>query len=149
MSRLILVFSQQLEGKEVPIPEPISDLHAILLSLAEPYVGIPYQWDGHGNPGWDCSEWVSYIYEECFDLAIPGYTDSIALESDLYETDNPKIGDVVLYRYHDEEQPYTTYPHTGIYLDDQWVLDSRWPDGVNVHRHLNTKKVFMTSRKEN
>lgn len=144
---MIVIHQQQVNGS---IPKVGKDLYDILQEMSSPYLGIKYQWDGHGNPGWDCSEWVRYVYDECFGIDIPGYTDSIFYDEDLaaiypYEA---KIGDIVLYQYHDPGQPRTMFPHVGIWIDEHTVLDSRWPDGVNFHKHLNNARMVIMRKKE-
>lgn len=121
-----------------------------MFDLATPYLGIKYQWDGHGNPGWDCSEWVSFVYREIFGMDIPGYTDSIFYDERLqaiYPTE-ARIGDIVLYQYHDPEQPRTMFPHVGIWIDNDTVLDSRFPDGVAYRHHLNNAHMVCLRKRD-
>lgn len=120
---------------------PYQKLFAQLQELAEPYYGIRYQWDGHGNPGFDCSEWVKYVYEELHGVDLPGFTDSLASTKQLVDVIlDYQIGDIVLYKYEDDDQPGVVFPHTGIWINHDYVLDSRYPNGVGFNRHLKTPR---------
>lgn len=102
-----------------------------VLELGYSRVGDPYVWDGETPGEFDCSGFMKWTY----DGRLPSYTDDIF--NVTYPNDSqPHPGDVVLYKYYDAAQPNTTYPHVGIWLNDQETLDARYGYGVGVHPHL-------------
>lgn len=131
----------------VPAPPPATTLQEKLaavisrgqLEVGKPYsgpiVGQPdsYRW---GDPGWDCSSFVSGMYKEVLGVNLAAYTD--AAYDQTVPVDMPLPGDIVFYSYPDPAQPGVRFPHMGLWLDEMRVLDARWPRGVQVNPHLAT-----------
>jgi hypothetical protein len=107
---------------------------------AGPIIGEPdsYRW---GDPGFDCSSFVSWCYQQATDgrLKLPGYTDAIADLCDAVA--DPRPGDIVFYRYPDPSQ-VAYWPHMGIWLSPTEVLDCRFGVGFGVGRRGHVTQVY-------
>jgi cell wall-associated NlpC family hydrolase len=97
---------------------------------AGPLVGQPdsARW---GSLGWDCSSFVSGMYERAYGVKLTAFTDAAYRET--VPVDDPRPGDIVFYCYHDPSQPGVRYPHMGLYVGPGRVLDSRAGAGVGIH----------------
>ena len=91
----------------------------------------------HGDPGHDCSSFVSLMYKEALGVELDMFTDAIADETDEIDAADALPGDIILYRYHDPAQQGVTFPHTGLWLDGTDMLDCQFPAGLGVHPLLN------------
>lgn len=110
-----------------------------------PIVGEPdsYRW---GNPGWDCSSFVSGMLQGVLGYGTTAYTDTAWGE--LLPLDRePLPGDVVFYQYDDPSQPNTEFPHMGFWLNEAQTLDCRFPRnvGVGVHGHVTRGGLVVRS----
>jgi len=111
------------------------------------YLGLPYRGPVVGEAdvyrwppyGFDCSSFVSFCYRQ-LGVRLTAYTDAIADETQ--QVWDPRRGDIILYRYYDDGQPYTRYPHTGLWVGDGRTLECRWPMGVALLWPLNTDRIF-------
>jgi cell wall-associated NlpC family hydrolase len=115
-------------------PETSAVIAAARAEIGKPYAGpLVGQPDSArwGSVGWDCSSFVSAMYERVYGVKLTAFTDDAHRET--VPVDEPKPGDIVFYRYHDPSQPGVTYPHMGLYLGPGRVLDSRAGAGVGVH----------------
>lgn len=137
------------EGKEImsqPTPQPTTDVGAevrrrvIALGKLEtgkryagPVIGEPdsYRW---GNPGWDCSSFVSAMYDRATNgqVKLVPFTDAAIKQCDWVQT--PQPGDIVFYNYDDDQG--VEWPHMGIWLSPTEVLDARYGPGVGIHPHV-------------
>ncbi len=107
-----------------------------VLELGYSRIGDPYVWDGEIPGSFDCSGFIKWTY----DGRVPSYTDDIY--GVTYPCEAPNGGDVVLYEYHDVNQPNTRFPHVGLWLNDHETLDARYGYGVGVHPHLLGAKLY-------
>jgi cell wall-associated NlpC family hydrolase len=100
-----------------------------------PIVGEPesYRW---GEPGWDCSSFVSGAYRQ-IGLSIPAFTDSAAAASSVISQAAAIPGDMLFWRYNDPTQGGVRYPHMGLYLGTDRTLDARFGRGVGIGGWLN------------
>lgn len=107
---------------------------------AGPVIGEPdsYRW---GDPGWDCSSFVSAMYDRATDgqIKLTPYTESAYTQCEWMQ--NPQPGDIVFYHYSDSQGIH--WPHMGIWLSRDEVLDARFAggpgspnSGVGVHPHV-------------
>jgi cell wall-associated NlpC family hydrolase len=115
-----------------------------------PIVGQPESFR-HGDPGYDCSSFVSLMYQEALGITLAMFTDAIADETDTIATADALPGDIILYRYVDEGQPGVMFPHTGLWLGDGEMLDCQlvpglgeFEPGLGVHPML--KRPFQIHR---
>lgn len=105
-----------------------------------PIVGQPdsYRW---GDPGWDCSSFVSGMYSRATggQIQLIGFTDAAWGQCEWMQA--PQPGDIVFYSYPDSSQPGVKFPHMGIWLSASEVLDCRYNDdpskgGVGIRPHV-------------
>lgn len=102
-----------------------------------PVIGQPDSWRW-GHPGYDCSSFVATMYRKAFGIQLVGFTDAIATQTDPIPTSQALPGDIILYRYDDDDQPGVRFPHTGLWLGDgTTMLDCQDPRGLGVHALLN------------
>lgn len=135
---------QALEAVE-HVETPATDVRAILARVLElgraeigkryagPIVGEPdaYRW---GNPGWDCSSFVSAMYERATEgqVKLTPYTETAYTQCKWRP--QPEPGDIVFYHYADDQNIH--WPHMGLWLSPTEVLDARFGEGVGVHPHV-------------
>jgi len=102
---------------------------------AGPVIGEPdsYRW---GEPGYDCSSFVSAMYREALGIALTPFTDAIANQTNRIDVPQALPGDIILYRYDDNSQPGVVYPHTGLWLGGGRMLDCQYPPGLGEHNVL-------------
>jgi cell wall-associated NlpC family hydrolase len=135
-------------GQSAPSPQHIGNVptgtqdpaKAVEIGLKEvgkpysgPLVGQPQsaRW---GDPGWDCSSFVAGVYAK-MGIKLTPFTDTAAAET--VKVDDPQPGDIIFYKYSDSGQPNVQYPHMGIYMGNNQMLDAQGGKGVGVHPLLN------------
>jgi LysM repeat protein len=133
-------------GEEAPTEFHGSDVLDRVLQFGHAEQGKPYcgpmvgQPDSmrHGNPGWDCSAFVSGMYFKATGgmIRLTPYTD--AAYDQTVPVDHPYPGHIVFYRYDDHDATTSSrFPHMGLWLSDGQTLDCRYPNGVGRNSHLN------------
>lgn len=137
--------ARRLLGSTTPPPaSSVDDILQRVVELGKKEVGKPYtgpivgmpdstRW---GDPGFDCSSFVSSLFDRATNGAIklPGFTDAAYDRSEWVK--NPRSGTPVYYHYPDSSQAGVTWPHVGIWLSTTEVLDCRYPDGVGIRPHV-------------
>jgi LysM repeat protein len=111
-----------------------------------PMVGEPDSMR-HGNPGWDCSSFVSAMFFKATGGAVrlTAYTDAAYDQTD--PVDEPHAGHIVFYQYDDNDASTSSrYPHMGIWLNETQTLDCRYPHGVAVNHHLSCLREVRVPR---
>lgn len=119
-----------------------------LLATAQAELGKPYSGPlsdvgggRFGDPGFDCSSFVSWVYAQNGVPGLVAFTD--AMYAQTQPIDSPAPGDLVFYRYSDPAQPGVTYPHMALWIgQDSLTIDSKYPTGVSVHPILNLPHEF-------
>ncbi|HZO24550.1 MAG TPA: NlpC/P60 family protein [Chloroflexota bacterium] len=99
---------------------------------AGPVIGEPESFRD-GDPGYDCSSFVSLMYRDALGIQLTKFTDAMAGQTDEIPTADALPGDIVLFRYHDPEQPGVTFPHTGLWLGGGRMLDCQFGPGLGEH----------------
>jgi cell wall-associated NlpC family hydrolase len=99
---------------------------------AGPVIDEPdsFRW---GDPGFDCSSFVSTMYRRVLGVSLAGFTDTIAGQTDTIDEADALPGDIILYKYNDGIQHGVTYPHTGLWLGGGLMLDCQYPLGLGKH----------------
>jgi cell wall-associated NlpC family hydrolase len=85
-----------------------------------------------GNPGWDCSSFVSGVYKQ-LGINLTPYTDAAYGETQAIDPKAARPGDIIFYKGGSSAQPNIAYHHMGIYLGGGKVLDAEYDGGVGVH----------------
>lgn len=125
-----------------PMPEQVRAILTRVITLgkaeigkryAGPIVGEPdsYRW---GDPGWDCSSFVSAMFARATDnqIKLTPYTETAYRECEWVK--QPVPGCIVFYHYTDDQN--IQWPHMGIWLSKDEVLDARYGKGVGIHPHV-------------
>src|SRR4051794_18286849 len=89
-----------------------------------------------GDPGYDCSSFVSIMYRDTLGTALTMFTDAIANETNRIDVPQALPGDIILYRYYDKYQSGVAFLHTGLWLGGGRMLDCQYPDGLREHKPL-------------
>lgn len=129
-------------GRAPVVTVPVMPWRERLLDVARQEIGKPYsgpivgqpesyRW---GDPGWDCSSFVSGAVKKATGITLTAFTD--AAYDQTIATALPLAGDIVFYRYLDRSQPGVTFPHMGFWLSDSLTLDCRYPPGCGEHPHV-------------
>lgn len=82
---------------------PASSAYGVAVSS---YKGVPYVWGGKSRKGWDCSGFITYVYENAGMKIGRWTTRSIKTDPRLKRTSTPRPGDIV----------YNSPTHAGIYI---------------------------------
>lgn len=114
------------------------------LVFAQQQMGLPYSGPlsnipgsgRFGDPGYDCSSFVSAAYRE-LGINLTPFTDAAAGQTQRIDEGDARPGDIVFYRYADPSQPGVSYPHMGIYLGNGQMVDASYNTGVSVRPLLN------------
>jgi len=99
-------------------------------------VGKPYLPGGRDTTGFDCSGFVTYVYEKVFPHYQHLNTSGIENNPAFKETKTPQAGDLIFFPsgtnpYEVKKQNNRVYPaHVGIVLDDGHWIGSQTSTGV-------------------
>jgi len=98
-----------------------------------PIVGQPDSYR-YGEPGYDCSSFVSEMFKRATNGAInlTAYTNAAYDQCDWVK--DPMSGAIVFYHYVDDQN--INWPHMGLWLSKTEVLDARFGQGVGIHPHV-------------
>jgi hypothetical protein len=107
-----------------------------VLARGRSRIGDPYVWDGERPGGFDCSGFIKW----CYQGGVTSFTDAIFDETGRVEA--PAPGDIVLYEYEDTSQPGVRFPHVGLFLSNDRVLDARFAVGVGEHPHVAATRYY-------
>ncbi|HDR7356548.1 TPA: C40 family peptidase, partial [Bacillus wiedmannii] len=103
-----------------------------IITEAKKHIGKPYVWGASGPNSFDCSGFISYVFNHA------GYPVSRTTAQGLYDKSskvtNPQPGDLVFFHSTYSPGPYIT--HVGIYIGDNKMVDAGG-DHVDI-RDLNS-----------
>lgn len=87
-------------------------------SIGKRYLGVPYVWGGQSPRGFDCSGFITYVYNQA-GISTPRYT-AAGFYSVSTTVSSPKVGDLVFFK--------NTYKsgisHIGIYLGNGQMISA-------------------------
>lgn len=95
----------------------ISTQREQLIALGKTLIGTPYQWGGMTPKGFDCSGFVSYLYQKQHGITLPRSSNDQF--NQLKATDTPAAGDLVFFR-----SKSGRISHVGLYLGNGNMLHS-------------------------
>jgi hypothetical protein len=116
-----------------------------LVTYAKQYIGVPYKWGGTTPSGFDCSGYLTYVFNE-FGVELPRTSADQFNQGETISNEDLMPGDLVF---------FTTYKsgpsHSGIYLgDDEFIHSSS--KGVEIsnlnssyykNRYLGAKRFIQ------
>jgi cell wall-associated NlpC family hydrolase len=106
------------------------------------YDHVGYRYGGRNENGFDCSGFVSTVYQNLFELKLPRSSrEMLKVGEDIPKSDL-QIGDLVIFKP-------PGYSHVGIYLGDGVFMHSSTKEGVTKSSIDSTywKKYYKASRR--
>ncbi|GGJ63873.1 cell wall-associated NlpC family hydrolase [Anoxybacillus voinovskiensis] len=87
-----------------------------IVAFSKQYVGVPYKWGGKTPKGFDCSGFVTYVYQE-FGVSLPRTAEEQYRRGKKVSKEELAVGDLVFFTTYKK-----TASHTGIYIgDDKFI----------------------------
>ncbi|MFE8701709.1 C40 family peptidase [Cytobacillus sp. FJAT-54145] len=97
-----------------------------IVEYAKQYVGVPYKWGGTTPSGFDCSGFLTYVFNE-YDVQLPRTSADQFNQGESVKQDELVPGDLVF---------FTTYKpgasHAGIYVGDNQFIHASSSKGIEV-----------------
>nr|WP_244953937.1 C40 family peptidase [Spelaeicoccus albus] len=101
---------------------PSSAKGGSIVSIAARYVGVPYVYGGTTPSGWDCSGYVSYVYQQA-GISIPRSSSAIRSAGTVVSASEARPGDIIWHP-----------GHVGIYAGNGMMYDAGSPSSDTSHR---------------
>jgi hypothetical protein len=98
-----------------------------LLPIAKKYIGVPYAWGGTSPSGFDCSGFISYVYEQ-LDIRLPRISKDMAKAGEPVKRAELRIGDLVFFNTYGSD-----ISHAGIYIGNNEFIHSQDGKGVSIN----------------
>ncbi|KNY25080.1 C40 family peptidase [Pseudobacteroides cellulosolvens] len=116
------------DGKEEVTSNATSDVRQNLVAYAKKFLGVRYVYGGSSPRGFDCSGFVSYVYNH-FGISLERVAADQARQGAKVSRANLKPGDVVFY---DTNGGRNYINHAGIYIGDGMFIHAS--SGSNAHK---------------
>lgn len=114
------VIEKQLNNEKaapVNVSKSSIEMYALAITIAEQAIGIPYKYGGNTLEGFDCSGFVSYVYNNA-GIKLDRKSSLQYFEQDTVKVVNPVPGDIVFFK----NTFIPTISHMGIYIgEDQFI----------------------------
>ncbi|MFS1519063.1 peptidoglycan-binding protein [Bacillus sp. SCS-151] len=122
----------------------VNSVDTSLITIAQKYIGSPYVWGGTSPSGFDCSGFLTFVFDQK-SIKIPRTVSDIW--NFTVDVQNPSIGDIVFF------ETYKPGPsHAGIYIGNNQFIHTDSSVGVTVShlsnsywnsRYLGAKRVVQ------
>lgn len=145
------VIEQQLNNENTLSNNPAATseaLYAQAIEIAKQAIGVPYKYGGNTLDGFDCSGFISYVYNTA-GLEMKRKSSLQYFEQDTTKVESPVPGDVVFFK----NTYIPTISHMGIYIgNDQFihagskgiaissVNEAYWAERFVAYKRLNSVK---------
>jgi len=110
-------------------PDQVWNIRDKLVSLAENLAGIPYKYGGYDIDGFDCSGFVSYVYD-CFGIELPHSAKTMSKLKEKVKLNEAKPADILVFKL-------SRRWHAAIYLGDNMFIHA-------PHRKKNIRKEILS-----
>lgn len=101
-----------------------SQLHGTINAV----IGVPYQWGGETEQGFDCSGFTLYVFAK-FGIELPHYSGAQAGMGDKVSKDELIPGDLVFFN----TDGYSI-SHVGIYVGNGEFAHAEWKRGIMISK---------------
>jgi N-acetylmuramoyl-L-alanine amidase len=116
------------DGKENEVSNTVSDTRQQLIAYAKKFLGVRYVYGGSSPKGFDCSGFVSYVYDH-FGINLERVAADQAKQGIKVSRANLKAGDLIFY---DTNGGKNYINHVGIYIGDGMFIHAS--SGSNAHK---------------
>lgn len=104
--------------------------------LAKVFIGVPYVWGGNGNPGFDCSGFVKYLYKTVYNIDLPRVANDQSkvgtyIGNDLHDA---LSGDLI---YFDTVGGDTYADHVGLYIGNGRMIHAKGGPYCRLNKKYN------------
>jgi lipoprotein Spr len=113
------------EVAKIP-PLPREDA-GVLLSSARTHIGEPYRMGGLSSRGWDCSGFVSVMYERYLSISLPRDTKGQYAKSIPIKSSKSRPGDLVFFKIKSSRPS-----HVGIFMGRDRFIHASTSSGVII-----------------
>lgn len=111
----------------VKIPPLPREDAGVLLSSARTHIGEPYRMGGLSSRGWDCSGFVSVMYERYLSIDLPRDTKGQYAQSVPVRNSNVRPGDLVFFKIRSSSPS-----HVGIFMGRDRFIHASTSRGVII-----------------
>lgn len=95
-----------------------------IVSVAKEQIGVPYKFGGTTTSGFDCSGYVSFVFDQ-FDIALPRTAADMYQKGESIEKADLEAGDLVFFETYKKGAS-----HVGIYIGDNKFIHASTSKGV-------------------
>ena len=99
-----------------------------IVSVAKPWLGVPYKYGGTDYQGVDCSAFVQQIYQQVFDLDLPRTTDEMFAGGSFVRSGWLSCADLLFFK----NVRGGGVDHVGIYIGNNKFVHASTSQGVVI-----------------
>lgn len=108
--------------------------NASLINYAKTFIGVPYKWGGTTTAGFDCSGFVSYVFQNSQGITLPRTT-KLQYTNIGLAVSSLSPGDLVFF---DTSSGKTGVSHVGIYIGNGQFIHASSSKGVTISNLSNS-----------
>ncbi|MBS3992456.1 MAG: C40 family peptidase [Bacteroidetes bacterium] len=114
----------------------------ILEQQFEKYDHVGYRYGGRSENGFDCSGFVSTVFNNLFEIKLPRSSRDMLKVGEVIPKEEMQVGDLVIFKP-------PGYSHVGIYLGDGVFMHSSTKEGITKSSIDSTywKKYYRATRR--
>jgi hypothetical protein len=109
-----------------------------LIPIAKKFIGVPYAWGGTQPSGFDCSGYVTYVYDQ-LNMKLPRISRDMPKAGVPVKRADLRIGDLVFFNTYGND-----ISHVGIYIGNNEFIHSQ--DGKGVSTNLLNDPFYWGKR---
>ncbi|MHC0036462.1 C40 family peptidase [Pseudoneobacillus sp. C159] len=98
-----------------------------LVPIAKKFIGVPYAWGGTQPSGFDCSGYVTYVFDQ-LNMKLPRISRDMAKVGSSVKRADLRVGDLVFFNTYGND-----ISHVGIYIGNNEFIHSQDGKGVSIN----------------